>query len=140
MLRTARLLTLTLPTGRQVMTHFIQCNALHTASTYNITVAVGYMLHGSLILPGQDFHLQAYTSFAGHTSLRYVQLPCHLAKLNGNTIDHLLLLANIQISPPSLKPPNLIANENHLFILLSRFNLTYFDIFHNISSSECKHQ
>ena len=70
MLRTARLLTLTLLTGRQVMTHFIPCNALHTASTYNITVAVGYMLHGSLILPLQDFHLQAHTSFAGHTGFR----------------------------------------------------------------------
>ena len=51
MLQTSRLHTLTLLTGRQVMTDFIQCNALHTASTYNITIAVGHMLHGSLILP-----------------------------------------------------------------------------------------
>jgi len=66
MLRTASLLTLTLLTSSQVVTQFIQSNALHTASPYNITVADGHMLHGFLVLPRQDFHLQACISFAGH--------------------------------------------------------------------------
>ena len=69
MLRTACLLTRTLLTIHQVVTYFIQCNVLHTASTCIITDAVGYMLHGSLVLPRQDFHLQVCISLAGRADL-----------------------------------------------------------------------
>ena len=51
MLRTDNLLTLAMAIIRQVVTHFAYCNVLLTASTYNIAVAVGYMLHGFLVLP-----------------------------------------------------------------------------------------
>ena len=36
-----------------------------------IASSTGYMLHGFLALPWQDFHLQAPVSLAGHTAKRH---------------------------------------------------------------------
>jgi len=43
-----------------------------------ITSYTGYILHGSLVLPWQDFHLQAFVGFTGHTKGFALMIPFRL--------------------------------------------------------------
>jgi len=74
------------------MTHFTQCNALHTASTYNITVAVGYMLHGSLFFTMTGFSpISLYQLIWAHwlpltNSISYTPGPLFMAPAAGGRV------------------------------------------------------